>query len=108
MDIIFGEGTSAQRQQWHEIQARAKSLPADYYATYKKMQKYIFKRGAGTGRIFLELLDLLELGVLEEQRIEQVVGPDIASFCEELLEEPMVDWKDKYRQELNQYFAGRK
>ncbi|AYG01090.1 DUF1048 domain-containing protein [Lactococcus allomyrinae] len=101
-DKIFGE--LAEKKEWNALQKRAKALPADFYKTYKAIQKYLFNMGLSDWRIFYEILDLLELASLDGQTVKEVIGTDVAAFADNFIDDKKQDWHEKYRHELNQYF----
>jgi len=77
------------KRRWRAHTARVKALPPDYQIVYKEMQKYLFKvapadaLGAG---LLSELVDFFEEGVAAGKTVSQLVGPDVAAFCDELIE----------------------
>ncbi len=54
----------------------------------------------GTKRIFDGILDLLEQAAAEGKKITDIMGEDVAAFCDELVKDEQT-WKDKYRKKLN-------
>ncbi|GLZ78421.1 hypothetical protein Afil01_32280 [Actinorhabdospora filicis] len=81
-DIIEG------KKQWRAHMARVKSLPPDYQIVYREIQKYFFKVGPVAlteGNLLAELLDFFEQGVASGRGVLDVVGSDVAAFCDELI-----------------------
>ncbi|MFC4856753.1 DUF1048 domain-containing protein [Actinophytocola glycyrrhizae] len=81
-DIIEG------KKQWRAHTARVKALPPDYRIVYKEMQKYVFKVGAvdlPEGNLLAGIIDFFEEGVAAGKGALEVVGDDIAAFCDDLV-----------------------
>lgn len=95
----------AEKKDWQEMQNRAKKLPKDFYQAYRSIQKYMFKMGATDWHIFNDIIELFELAVVEGRSPAEVLGDDVATFADELLSDNKEDWRNKYRQALNDYFA---
>ncbi|MDM5146608.1 hypothetical protein ICE98_03757 [Lactococcus lactis] len=87
------------------MENRAKNLPKDFYLAYKAIQKYVFKMGATDWHIFNDILELFELAVIDGRTLAEVLGEDSSAFADELLSDNKEDWRNKYRQDLNDYFA---
>ena len=85
---------------------RAKSLPEDYQIAWEKIKYNLWEYSDFTGRnllpIFDGILDLLEEGIANGQRVEEVLGEDIKGFCSELVgTEASEYFRDKWRKQLN-------
>ena len=81
-DIIDG------KKEWRAHVARVKALPADYQVVYREMQKYYFKVGPvslADGRLLPGILDYFEEGIASGKGVRQLVGTDVAAFCDELI-----------------------
>ena len=81
-DIIEG------KRQWRAHVARVKALPPDYRIVYKELQRYLFKVGpvdlAG-GRLLPGIVDFFEEGAASGKGVLQLIGPDVAAFCDDLI-----------------------
>ena len=95
----------ADKKDWQEMQHRAKKLPKDFYQAYRSIQKYMFKMGSTDWHIFNDIIELFELAVVDGRSPAEVLGDDVATFADELLSDNKEDWRNKYRQDLNDYFA---
>lgn len=95
----------AEKKDWQAMQNRAKKLPKDFYQAYLSIQKYMFKMGATDWHIFKDIIELFELAVVDGRSPAEVLGDDVATFADELLSDNKEDWRNKYRQDLNDYFA---
>ncbi|MFZ0371555.1 MAG: DUF1048 domain-containing protein [Halobacillus sp.] len=98
-------GSLDDKREWRAMEARAKTLPSDYYNAYKAIQKYMWTAGApsnwqDTSRVFNGIIDLFEEGVAEGKKVTELTGEDVADFCDELVKDEQT-WKDKYRTKLN-------
>ncbi|MCX4098001.1 DUF1048 domain-containing protein [Nocardia sp. alder85J] len=81
-DIIEG------KKQWRAFMARVKALPPDYQIVYKEIQKYYFKVGPidlPDGRLLSGIVDFFEEGVAEGKTVVELLGTDVAAFCDDLL-----------------------
>jgi DNA-binding ferritin-like protein (Dps family) len=83
-DIIEG------KKQWRAHVARVKALPPDYQIVYKEMQKYLFKVGPidlpDVG-VLPGIVDFFEEGVAAGKGVLELIGNDIAAFCDDLVKD---------------------
>ncbi|MFD0412430.1 DUF1048 domain-containing protein [Streptomyces sp. NPDC127108] len=83
-DIIEG------KKEWRAHQARVKALPPDYQIVYKEMQKYFFKVGPvdlPDGPLLPGIVDFFEGGVAARKGVLELIGDDVAAFCDGLIKE---------------------
>lgn len=83
-DIIEG------KKQWRAHTARAKALPRDYQIVYKEIQKYFFKIGPvelTDGSLLPGILDFFEEGVAADKGVLELIGNDVAAFCDDLVKD---------------------
>ncbi|WP_061299492.1 DUF1048 domain-containing protein [Herbidospora cretacea] len=83
-DIIEG------KRQWRAHLARVKELPPDYQIVYKEIQKYYFKVGPVDlldGSLLTGILDFFEEGVAAGKGVLELVGDDVAAFCDDLIKD---------------------
>lgn len=83
-DIIEG------KKQWRAHMARVKALPRDYQIVYKEIQKYLFKVGPvelTEGTLLPGIVDLFEEGVAAGKGVLELIGDDVAAFCDELVKD---------------------
>ena len=83
-DIIEG------KKQWRAHLARVKVLPPDYQIVYKEMQKYLFKVGPtdlADGNLLPGIVDFFEEGVAAGKGVLELIGPDVAAFCDDLIKD---------------------
>jgi DNA-binding ferritin-like protein (Dps family) len=69
--------------------ARVKALPPDYQIVYKEIQRYLFKVGPcdlADGRLLSGIVDFFEEGVAARKGVLELIGNDVAAFCDDLVE----------------------
>ncbi|MEU6075873.1 DUF1048 domain-containing protein [Micromonospora sp. NPDC047074] len=97
-------------REWKAFEARAQALPADYQAAWGQIVTHLFPYGSFTGRNLTPIADAA-LGLLEEaaadgQRIDEVLGDDIAGFSTALAGGAGArTYRDRWRRQLNQNVA---
>ncbi|MFB8003373.1 DUF1048 domain-containing protein [Nocardia sp. NPDC056000] len=92
-DIIEG------KREWRAHVARVKALPPDYQIVYNEIQKYLFKVGPvdlAEGNLLSGLVDFFEEGVAAGKGVRQVVGDDVAAFCDDLIKDSPT-YADRYQ-----------
>jgi DNA-binding ferritin-like protein (Dps family) len=111
LDKVFGKNWREEKREYRELQARVKALPADYEKTYKAIQSYCYNTGLinNDWQRFTDLLDLFEVSAADGFPVKNIVGGDVAEFCDVFFDKEggNVGWLDKQRQALNDYFAKR-
>ena len=83
-DIIDG------KKQWRAHKARVKVLPPDYQIVYKEIQRYLFKFGPVDlldGSLLSGMIDLFEEGVAAGKGVVELIGTDVAAFCDDLVKD---------------------
>ncbi|WP_066364890.1 DUF1048 domain-containing protein [Herbidospora mongoliensis] len=83
-DIIEG------KKQWRAHMARVKALPPDYQIVYKEIQRYFFKIGPvdlHDGTLLSGILDFFEEGVAGGKGVLELIGDDVAAFCDDLVKD---------------------
>ena len=96
-DIIEG------KKQWRAHMARVKALPPDYQIVYKEIQKYLFKVGPvdlADGTLLSGIVDFFEEGVAAGKGVLEVVGNDVAAFCDDLVKDSRT-YADIYQESIN-------
>ncbi|MFI6925229.1 DUF1048 domain-containing protein [Nonomuraea spiralis] len=95
-DIIEG------KKQWRAHMARVKALPPDYQIVYKEMQRYLFKVGPVDllgGSLLPGLLDFFEEGVVAGKGVLELIGDDVAAFCDDLVKDSRT-YADLYQESI--------
>jgi DNA-binding ferritin-like protein (Dps family) len=83
-DIIDG------KKQWRAHVARVRALPPDYQIVYKEIQRYLFKVGPvdlPDGHLLSGIVDFFEEGVAAGQGVLELIGNDVAAFCDDLIKD---------------------
>jgi DNA-binding ferritin-like protein (Dps family) len=83
-DIIEG------KRQWRAHLARVKALPPDYQIVYKEIQRYLFRVGPigmSDGHLLSGIVDFFEQGVAAGQGVLELIGNDVAAFCDDLVKD---------------------
>lgn len=96
-DIIEG------KKQWRAHVARVKALPPDYQIVYKEMQKYLFKVGPvslSDGLLLPGIVDFFEEGVATGQGVLELIGADVAAFCDDLIKDSPT-YADAYQEVIS-------
>ncbi|SDM40466.1 DUF1048 domain-containing protein [Allokutzneria albata] len=96
-DIIEG------KKQWRAHMARVKALPPDYQIVYKEIQRYIFKVGPVDlldGTLLTGIVDFFEEGVAAGKGVLQLIGTDVAAFCDGLLKDTRT-YADVYQESIS-------
>jgi DNA-binding ferritin-like protein (Dps family) len=95
-DIIQG------KRQWRAHVARVKALPPDYRIVYEEMQKYLFKVGPvdlADGSLLAALVEFFEQGAADGKGVLDLIGPDVAAFCDDLIKDSPT-YADRYQESL--------
>ncbi len=108
LDTIIGG--IEDKKEWRAMKARAKALPEEYRIVYDEIEQYIFEGGSGilgTTDPFKRLVDMFEEGAANGKHVLEITGDDVVAFVDEFMrgEEPMEDYREKLRRELNQNIA---
>ncbi|MDQ7808564.1 DUF1048 domain-containing protein [Amycolatopsis sp. A133] len=96
-DIIEG------KKQWRAHLARVKALPPDYRIVYQEMQKYLFKVGPvdlTEGNLLSGVVDFFEEGVAEGKGVLELIGEDVAAFCDDLVKDSRT-YADSYQESIS-------
>lgn len=99
-------GSLDDKREWKAMEARGKALPREYRNAYNAIKQYIWTAGGTSDwndirRIFGGILELLEEGAAEGNSVTNLMGEDVAAFCDELVKDTKT-WQDKYRAKLNE------
>jgi len=92
--IAYIKRVAREKREFNRMQARANALPQDYAYVYHKIQRYMWWnawRFSGGDEmdltpLFADLLDLFETAAAEGKPVLDVMGEDVAAFCDELLQ----------------------
>ncbi|MEW1839493.1 DUF1048 domain-containing protein [Nonomuraea angiospora] len=96
-DIIEG------KKQWRAHMARVKALPPDYQIVYKEIQRYLFKVGPidlVDGSLLSGIVDFFEEGVASGKGVLELIGDDVAAFCDDLVKDSRT-YADIYQESIS-------
>jgi DNA-binding ferritin-like protein (Dps family) len=85
------EGKKRWRRHSRAHAARVKALPADYQIVYQEIQRYLFKVGPvdlPDGCLLSGILDFFEEGAAADMGVLELIGADVAAFCDDLVQDP--------------------
>ncbi|MDN6279012.1 MAG: DUF1048 domain-containing protein [Lactococcus lactis] len=92
-----------EKREFHEFENRAQKLGENYYEDYKELKKYIWHSGvtkwADFKFIFGQVLDLLEEAKIQDKELTDLIGPDVATFIDEMVDDN--SWEKKQKNKLN-------
>jgi len=81
-------GDFGEKKEWNALEKRAKSLPNDYRVVYDEIKRYLWS-GAGplssSIDVYRNLLELFEEASANGKPVLDIIGKDVATFCDELL-----------------------
>jgi len=98
-------GDIGDKKEWIAMEKRAKALPRDYQVAYGEIKKYMWASlGLETTDVFKGLLELFEEGVANGTQVLEIIGDDVASFCDELVRGEKT-YFEKLRKKLNRNIA---
>lgn len=79
-------GSLDEKRDYRRIMNRVKALPDDYRYAFKNMQRYLYYTDlTDCGTLFNDLVELLEASAAQGKPVLEVIGSDVAGFCDELL-----------------------
>lgn len=100
-------GNLEDKKEWKALKKRVKNLPEEYRYTYKSILKYSYYFTCDM-EMLINLIDLFEISVAEGKNVQDVIGKDIAEFCDELMKTTTVDKTtahEKLNNDIAEYFA---
>lgn len=79
-------GNLDEKRAYRQFMKRVNALPKDYSYAFKKMQNYLYYADlTGCETLFTDLVELLEVSAADGKPVLDVVGTDVAGFCDELV-----------------------
>ena len=89
---------------------RVAALPEGYQFVFEKIQSYLWSFSGGSGMDMLKtqyaLIDLFESGATEGRHVLDIIGEDVASFCNELMQDNKL-WTNGIRDRLNHQVSNK-
>jgi DNA-binding ferritin-like protein (Dps family) len=96
------------KKEWKAMEARANVLPRGYRIVYDEMKSYMWRFTAGDGMdivaVLKDVLWLFETSAAQGKSVLDVIGEDVAAFCDERLR-GTTSYSDKSRASLNRDLA---
>ena len=103
IDTILGG--LEEKKEWRAMETRAKALPHDYHVAYSEIKRYIWNStGISTVEPFKVVLDLFEESAANGKQVLEVIGDDVAAFCDELVRGEKT-YFEGWREKLNRNIA---
>lgn len=79
-------GSLHEKSDYRRLMKRVKVLPDDYRFAFKNMQRYLYYSDlADCGTLFSDLAELLEAGAAQGKPVLDIIGSDVAGFCDALV-----------------------
>lgn len=102
-------GNLEDKRAYRQFMKRVNALPGDYRFAFKKIQHYLyhFDTVSCDMTIFTDLVDLFEESAAENKAVLDVIGSDVAEFCDELIRsttENTITSREKFNQEILEHF----
>ena len=104
MELVIGDLN--EKRAWRQFTKRVNALPKEYRYMFKKILHYFYNFGYNL-EMLTDLLELFEVNVAEGKLIRDVVGNDVASFCDELIHANASDTvtpRERLNREILEYF----
>lgn len=97
------------KREYKEYLERIKALPDDYRFVFEKITAYMWNLcGGGNGNDMMalqaDLLELFESSVADGKHVFEVIGEDVATFCDELLRNTKTyteNWREKLNRDIH-------
>lgn len=101
-------GNLDEKRAYRRYMKRVNALPKDYRYAFQKMQHYLYNIDlTGCETLFPDLVELLEASAAEGKPILDVIGMDVAGFCDALVRASAPDTRtprEKFNQEILEHF----
>lgn len=104
LELVIG-GLDEKRA-WKQMMKRVDALPEDYRFAYKKIQSYGYNFGFCCVTQS-DLIELFEENAAAGRPVLEVVGNDVAAFCDELIhvnEADIENAREKLNREILEHF----
>lgn len=97
------------KKEWKAMEARASALPRGYQVVYGEVKSYMWRFTSGDGMatiaILEEVLGPFETGAAQGKNVVDLIGEDVAGFCDERLRG--TTYLDKWRASFNRDVAAK-
>lgn len=107
IELVVGD--LGEKRDYRQFMKRVKALPRDYRYAFKKIQNYMYYFGDAVCdmTMYTDLLELLEVSAAEEKGVLDILGSDVAAFCDDLIRASAsntITTREKLNQEVLEYF----
>lgn len=94
---------------YQNYRKRVTALPMEYRRIFKKMEHYLnyIDLSGCDMSLYINLLELMEACVVDHKSIQDVMGSDVATFCDEFVAASAkkgATTKEKFNQEILEHF----
>ncbi|MEG0365620.1 MAG: DUF1048 domain-containing protein [Coprobacillus sp.] len=106
LELLIGDLN--EKRAYRQLMKRVNLLPKEYCYAFKKIQNYMYTFGNENCdmQMFTDLLDLFEISVVDNKKVIDIIGDDVAGFCDELIDATSrsTTSREKLNQEILDYF----
>lgn len=91
------------KREYKKMKQRAAALSEDYCYVFGKIESYMWNNCIDSSILYviIGILELFENGERDGLSVSEIVGDDVADFCDGILKEQGKTWIDKWREKLN-------
>lgn len=106
MELVIGDLEG--KREYRRFMKRVKSLPKEYRCAFQKMRSYLYNTDlSGCDTLFPDLVELLEAAAAQGKPVLEVIGEDVAAFCDALVlasAPNALTPREKLNREIQAYF----
>lgn len=104
-------GNIDEKRDYRKFMKRVNALPKDYRFAFRKIQHYMYNFGIeGCNMTMLtDLVNLFEVSAAEGKAVLDIIGSDVATFCDELFNASIINsgtTRENLNQDILKYFYG--
>jgi DNA-binding ferritin-like protein (Dps family) len=94
-------GSLDAKKEYRLYKKRIDKLPTEYKNTMLGIQTYMQNFGSLDGKELYDILDMLEIAAADGRKVTDIIGKDIGSFCEEVIQaNPEKTWINGYKEKI--------
>ncbi len=94
-------GSLDAKKEYKNYKKRVDKLPTDYKNTMLGIQTYMLNFGSMDGKELYDILDMLEIAAADGRKVEDIIGKDISSFCDGVIQaNPEKTWINGYKKKV--------
>lgn len=83
LELLVGD--LDEKRVYRVFMKRVNALPSDYRYAFKRIQRYLYNFGAEMV-VLTQLAELFEESAAQGKPVLDVIGSDVAAFCDELIQ----------------------